>query len=361
GRLETEVLEMISEIDAKIYILDCLPNLLPPRFSHEELKTLLLSAVRLLREKRPDTPILLAEHAGYTDEGINDGRKESFESVNKTVQGVYKELTAAGVQGLYHVPMAEFGQDINTTVDGTHQNDLGMLLYANGYEKVLREILHEPKGVISTTIPVTQRREPHNYEWEERHEAILKLSGSMGSSNVFMGNSILHFWGGKPEAKIRHGEDPWNKYIEKHGVVNMAFGWDRIENVLWRIYHDALEGYAPKKIFLMLGTNNMHLNTDDEIVEGLKVLVEAIHYRQPQATILLSGIFPRRNEEERLVGLNKMIGNTFSQKDYVQFVNPGPVLLGKDGRIDESNFSDGLHPNEKGYKLLGKAIGVLLD
>jgi len=96
-------------------------------------------------------------------------------------------------------------------------------------------------------------------------------------------------------------------------------------------------------------------------VEGLKVLVEAIHYRQPQATILLSGIFPRRNEEERLVGLNKMIGNTFSQKDYVQFVNPGPVLLGKDGRIDESNFSDGLHPNEKGYKLLGKAIGVLLD
>jgi lysophospholipase L1-like esterase len=38
------------------------------------------------------------------------------------------------------------------------------------------------------------------------------------------------------------------------------------------------------------------------------------------------------------------------------FINPGKVLLKSDGKIDESLFSDGLHPNEKGYSLLGNAI-----
>ena len=32
------------------------------------------------------------------------------------------------------------------------------------------------------------------------------------------------------------------------------------------------------------------------------------------------------------------------------FKNPGTKLLQEDGKINESLFSDGLHPNEEGYK-----------
>ena len=357
GRLEDDVLELVGEIDAKVFVLDCLPNMLPSRFSHEELRGRIISAVRYLKEKRPDTPIVLAEHAGYTDGGINDGRKGSFTGVNEVLGKVFEELKKEGVSGLWLAPTEGFGQDINTTVDGTHQNDLGMLLYAQGYEKVMREVLNEQVGNITTTVPVTQRREPYNYEWELRHQEILAAMNEKEISTVLIGNSILHFWGGSPEAKIVNGGNSWKKYMDGPEVLNMAFGWDRIENVLWRIYHDALDGQEVQKIFLMIGTNNMHLNSDDEIIGGLQMLLSAIKLRQPKAEIIVSGIFPRRGEEDRLVALNQRIEKEVAvQISGARYVNPGMVLLGKDGKIDESAFSDGLHPNEKGYKRLGEVL-----
>ena len=54
------------------------------------------------------------------------------------------------------------------------------------------------------------------------------------------------------------------------GVRNFGFGWDRIENVLWRVHHDELDGFDAEKIVLMIGTNNIGISTDDEIVSGLE-------------------------------------------------------------------------------------------
>jgi hypothetical protein len=34
----------------------------------------------------------------------------------------------------------EIGQDIESTVDGTHPNDIGMMHYADAYEKKIRNI-----------------------------------------------------------------------------------------------------------------------------------------------------------------------------------------------------------------------------
>ena len=56
------------------------------------------------------------------------------------------------------------------------------------------------------------------------------------------------------------------------GFQNLGCGWDRIENVLWRIYHGELDGYKAGKVVLMIGTNNCGLNNDKEIVEGLRFL-----------------------------------------------------------------------------------------
>ena len=47
------------------------------------------------------------------------------------------------------------------------------------------------------------------------------------------------------------------------GFQNLGYGYDRIENALWRIYHDELDGYEAKKVVLMIGTNNMGSSTDE--------------------------------------------------------------------------------------------------
>jgi lysophospholipase L1-like esterase len=177
---------------------------------------------------------------------------------------------------------------------------------------------------------------------------------------VLIGNSITHYWGGPP-AEARHaGNDSWEKYFTPRITTNMGFGWDRIENVLWRIYHGELDSISPKQIVLMIGTNNLGLNTNEEIATGSQFLIKQIRAKQPNAYLLLMGIFPRRNMEERIVALNKMLANVATQPK-IAYGDARNLFVKKDGKIDESLFSDGLHPNAAGYEKLGKFITAQLD
>ena len=138
-------------------------------------------------------------------------------------------------------------------------------------------------------------------------------------------------------------------------VRNFGFGWDRVENVLWRVYHDELDGFNAEQILIMLGTNNFHLNTDEEIIAGLELFIKAIKIRQPNAKIVLMGIYPRRDQEARVYELNLLIAQLAGMLN-INYADFGNVLLNEDGKIEESFFSDGLHPNVAGYSLLGPKI-----
>ena len=72
------------------------------------------------------------------------------------------------------------------------------------------------------------------------------------------------------------------------------------------------------------------------------------------------GIFPRRNMEERIVQVNKLLTNVAAQTK-INYADAGSLLIKKDGKIDESLFSDGLHPNAAGYNKLGAFIVAHLD
>ncbi|MDR1879377.1 MAG: SGNH/GDSL hydrolase family protein [Tannerellaceae bacterium] len=226
---------------------------------------------------------------------------------------------------------------------------------AAAVEKQIRDILRIPVGTVSTTIPVTQRREPDNYEWRKRHDEILSLNRKNPPRAVILGNSITHFWGGEPAGPRRNGTESWNAYMQPLGFRNLGYGWDRIENVLWRVYHDELDGYEAERVILMIGTNNMGICPDDEIVDGLRFLLSAISERQPKATIKVIGILPRRDQEKWVNRINLRIEEMTKKEGHI-FQNAGNILLNTDGKIDESLFLDGLHPNEKGYDLLGILI-----
>lgn len=360
GRMEKELIDLVSEIDAKIYILDCLPNLVASvNIPADEIKKRLNDGVHTLRTKRPETPIVLAEHDGYTDEAINPVNRKSYQDVNLILKEAFMQLKLEGISGIYLIPKEDFHQDIETMVDGTHPTDLGMMRYAEAYEKQIREILHEPKGSVSTTIPCIQMRELANYDWEKRHLEILKSNKSDQPKIVVIGNSITHFWGGLPKGPRATGADSWDKTFGVNSR-NMGYGWDRIENVLWRVYHGELDGFTAKQIIVNIGTNNLQMNSDEEILAGWQMLIEAMKYHQPQANISMAGIYPRRQQEERVAKLNAKL-KELTKAANVNYVDPGLVLAGKNGKIDESLFSDGLHPNAKGYSILGKAYEPFIN
>ncbi|WP_298348329.1 SGNH/GDSL hydrolase family protein [Runella sp.] len=359
GRLEKEVVDLINEIDAKVFVLDCLPNLIYPIVERKELQKRIIESVKSLRAKHPQTPILLTEHDGYTEGYLMPHRQPLFEEANQDLREAFGQLTTEKVANIYLLPISEIGMDLDCMVDGTHPNDLGMMRYAIAYEKKLREILQQPAGTLTTQIPTCHNREPGSYNWEERHNEILKLNQIEPTKILLIGNSITHNWGGKPLNNRIKGADSWQKYLEPLQVRNFGFGWDRVENVLWRVYHDELEGISPEKIVINIGTNNLHLNTDEEIVQGLKLLVQAIQIRQPKAKVILMGIYPRREQEARVLTLNKGI-QSMAKSEGVGFEDIGKKLLLKTGKIDETYYSDGLHPNAAGYELLGKEIQPIL-
>lgn len=138
GRLEKEMLDFIKEIDAKLYILDCLPNLA----AEEEnvLYDLVVNAVKQLREKSA-TPILLIEHLGASYSGVNKEKREEDAKVNRASKKAYAALKDAGVDNLYYLTREELNIPSDGWVDYIHPTDLGMQAQAEAVTKKVKEIL----------------------------------------------------------------------------------------------------------------------------------------------------------------------------------------------------------------------------
>lgn len=355
GQLEKPLIDLMNEVDARLYVLDCMPNLVDfTRFPKEEINARIRAAVKSLQEKHPAVPILLVEHScGLAAVDMDTAIFRKYKASSDLIAEVYTAMKQEGVLNLYLLTDEAIGFDAESTVDGTHPNDIGMMQYAEAYEKIIRSIFHEEKGDMVTTQPIRQRRDHATYDFMTRHEAVLETVRRDPPHVVLIGNSITHFWGGQPESGINRGIESWNRIWQPMQTVNLGFGWDRIENVLWRVHHGELDGYQAEKIILNIGTNNLSVNHSDSLIlGGLQHLMNAIRVRQPKAKIYLSGIYPRRKMEERILQLNRAMARLADGSEII-YADPGKVLLGTDGKINETLFSDGLHPNAAGYLLLG--------
>lgn len=356
GFLEKGLTEQINQIDARIYVFDGLLDLANPSLDSSQQSKSIIETIKIIRTKHPQTPILCSEHAGYSDGYIHPNRQSYADLSNRVLSAALNKLQGENINGLYLLTQKEINVQMDEMSDGAHPNDIGMMRYATAYEKKLREIFMEPVGTLKTQIPIRQRRTPAGYDWEGRHRSILALNKTESDKVLLIGNSITHNWGGKPNTR---SNESWQKYLAPFEVRNFGFGADRIENVLWRIYHDELKDISPEKILINIGTNNLRVNSNEEILEGLRFLVSVIKSHQPKAEITLLGIYPRRDYEDRIVVVNKNM-RKMAGSEHVGFADIGKELFLESGKVNEVFFNDGLHPNNKGYEVLGKQLQKLL-
>jgi lysophospholipase L1-like esterase len=218
--------------------------------------------------------------------------------------------------------------------------------------------------IASTLVPVTQGRDWRVYDWPKRHAAIVALMKTRQPEIVMLGDSIIHFWGGEPGGEGVQGRNTapevWDRAFAGRRVVNLGYGWDRTENVLWRLRNGEFEGVSPKVVVIMIGTNNVKLNTVDEIAAGVTAIVDEVHQRSRTSRILLLGIFPRgpKPDEARATvdAVNQRIAKLDGRDGVVTYLDIGPRFLEADGSISKDVMYDFLHPSAKGYEIWVEAM-----
>jgi len=141
GKLEPELAKLLGELDPAVYVLDCLPNL-----TADEVKARTVPFVKLLREARPTTPILLVEDRSYTSGHLLKPQAERNKASRAEFKAAYEALTKEGVKGLSYLRGdLLLGDDTEATVDGSHPTDLGFVRQADLFAEALAPLLPQPK------------------------------------------------------------------------------------------------------------------------------------------------------------------------------------------------------------------------
>ena len=219
------------------------------------------------------------------------------------------------------------------------------------------------KPLPATLVPCTQDRDWPIYDWAKRHAAVTKLTAERKASLVFIGDSITQMFGGEPRDRSQPGKDVWEKHYAKRNAANLGFGYDYLENTLWRLRHGELDGAKAKVVVMHIGTNNAGKNTPEEIAAGVRALLDEIQQRQPQAHIILMAIFPRGPKPDsmraKLDTTNKLLAQ-FAAPGKVTFMDIGAKFLQPDGTITREVMGDFLHPTAKGYEIWAEALEPVL-
>ncbi len=137
GQLDEGIFRMMAEVDARIFVIDCMQNMTQERVPL--IQERLTRGVEILRQAS-SAPILLVEHDGYMGRGSSDAERERYEPTGRELRAAYERLSRQ-VPGLYYMTTEEIGLCMDAQVDGIHPTDLGMQQYADAYVRKLRPIL----------------------------------------------------------------------------------------------------------------------------------------------------------------------------------------------------------------------------
>mgnify|MGYP001185678230 CR=1 FL=1 len=133
GHLEEKIGDILSKIDAKLFIIECMQNV-----SVQLIKDRLELLVKSIR-KDQDAPIILVNEPQFKYNDLNQLFWQDQIAKNRQLEIEYKKFEKKQNSNIYLInePYA-IGEDDEGTVDGIHFNDLGFQRYANYLMKNLK-------------------------------------------------------------------------------------------------------------------------------------------------------------------------------------------------------------------------------
>jgi lysophospholipase L1-like esterase len=336
--------------------------------------------VKLLREKSPETKILLLRifprrNVYRKPDGTERGDAARRFAINLRAGELVAKL--ADGEHIFFLDVNHVFQRLDGGIDPAlmpdllHPSPAGALAWARAMEPALCELLgdtsHDTPPANTAIIPAS-KLENDFYDWWERHKAALRAKDEARPDIVLIGDSITHLWGGNPPTPGRkpNGAQSFEKAFTGKQVLNLGFGWDRTQNVLWRLDHGEFDGLHPALVVVNIGTNNFaqtknaRANTPEEIAEGVRAILIRVRAKSPESHIVLMGLFPRGEKpgdpiRVRVAAVNALLAE-FGKTEGITFLDIGTKLTQPDGTISREMMGDFLHPAEAGYEVWGEAL-----
>jgi len=159
------------------------------------------------------------------------------------------------------------------------------------------------------------------------------------------------------------GKQVWEKSFAPRNAINLGFGGDRTNHVLWRLDHLPKRKESPKAAVVMIGTNNICWGSDQprEAALGVQAIAKKLHMDYPDMKILVLGVFPRRRKldhphRKQVMELNAALPGLLTTIPNVSFKDIGDQFLDENGFLSEEMMPDTTHPSEKGHQVWAAAI-----
>ena len=196
--------------------------------------------------------------------------------------------------------------------------------------------------------------------WRQRNQAKNAQARAGNVELAFIGDSITQGWEGA-------GKAIWAARYGDRKPINLGFGGDRTEHVIFRLQNGNLRNIQPKVAVLMIGTNNTghQMQEPAEVAAGVEKILEILQQKTPQTQVLLLGVFPRGQQPLDAKRLNNVAINQRIRRlhdgERIHYLDIGKAFLEDDGTLSPKIMPDALHLNEEGYRRWADAIEPMLQ
>ncbi len=137
GRMDKEVGDFLVQLDAAVFVIDCLPNMQPAMVTER-----CIPLVKQLRAAKPETPIVLVEDRRYSNSWITPAKDQFHTDNHAALKAAFDTLQKEGVKNLHYIGGDHlYGDDSEGATDASHASDLGFMRQADIFEPVLRKAL----------------------------------------------------------------------------------------------------------------------------------------------------------------------------------------------------------------------------
>ena len=355
----------------------------PSTHSAEELFAGTKAIVGLIRSRLPSSKVLIIRPfpCGGPDDHPNPGHKGRVYRRSAACLDALRragEMSRSLADGS-HVFWVDAGH-VFLRPDGTinpdlmpdliHPNAAGAEAWVQAIEPTLSQLMGDKPIVDPPATSSTQPapRSDGSYDWNARHQAVLKAADTQPKI-VFIGDSITHYIGGTPatpEGPFSHPKGKEFQAAVEQAVggpmINLGFGADWTQHVLWRIDHGELDGISPRHVVLMIGTNNI-LSGDgkvEDVVAGVKACMIRIRNKTPHAKLIVMGVLPCRNSAShpnRVTAAKVNEGlKALAAEAKCDFLDIGASFVDAQGNIPPSLMEDAVHPTAAGYRIWQEAL-----